>query len=353
MKKIKKKKMSKVVKIIIMLLLVILIILLALALTNDDLEDVVPKKHKKEKEEPIRKINIVNEDSDKRPIAVMIDNNVGNNDHYGLSDAYITYECIVEGGLTRIMAVYKDKDVEKIGPIRSSRHYFLDYALEEDSIYAHYGWSPFAQNDIKALGVNNINGLTDNAYYRDKTKRSPHNVFTSTERLYNYAKEKGYKTSSDNWHLLNYSVDEINLYNNETNTGKVDGVLPANKVDFNFSRSQSRTYNYNTDTKMYERMMNGVNHTDAETGNTLSYKNLIIIKVPNRTLDDYGRQDLTTVGTHDGYFITNGYAAPISAQKLSRKGKTKYTYKNGEEVKFNDGNTFIEVIPVNNNIEIE
>ena len=75
-----------------------------------------------------KKVQIIDEDSNNRPIAVMIDNNIGNEKHAGLQDSYLNYEIIVEGGLTRIMAIYKDKDVSLIGPVRSSRHYFLDYA---------------------------------------------------------------------------------------------------------------------------------------------------------------------------------------------------------------------------------
>ena len=103
--------------------------------------------------EPVKTLKIVDENSNQRPLAIMIDNNVGNNSHKGLQQAYISYEAIVEGGLTRIMVLYKDKNLNNIGPIRSSRHYFLDYALESNSIYAHFGWSPYAKNDIKELDV--------------------------------------------------------------------------------------------------------------------------------------------------------------------------------------------------------
>ena len=130
------------------------------------------------------KLNVYDVNSNKRPIAVMIDNNVENDEQVGLQDAYLTYEIIVEGGLTRIMAIYKDVDTSVIGPVRSSRHYFLDYALENDAIYAHYGWSTYAENDIEALSVNNINGLYDDAFYRDSSIAAPHNVFTSIDNLY-------------------------------------------------------------------------------------------------------------------------------------------------------------------------
>ena len=74
-------------------------------------------------------------------------------------------------------------------------------------------------------------------------------------------------------------------------------------------------------------------------------KNVVIEKVSNKTLDSYGRQDLSTTGTGDGYYITNGYALPIKWEKSSRKSKTKYKYDDGKEVKINDGNTFVQIMP--------
>ena len=81
--------------------------------------------------------------------------------------SYIIYEMVVEGGITRYLALFKDVNVERIGTIRSSRHYYLDYALENDAIYVHWGWSEFAQRDISTLGINNINAIDDNFVYID------------------------------------------------------------------------------------------------------------------------------------------------------------------------------------------
>ena len=142
-----------------------------------------------------------------RPIAVMIDNHNLAWPQAGLNKAYLVYEAIVEGGETRLMAVFKGVDVDKIGPVRSSRHYFLDYAMENDAIYAHFGWSPQAQSDIKQYNINNINGITESSstFWRVKDKSSPHNAVTSTEALLKVAKAKGYKTTSNKKSVLNYS----------------------------------------------------------------------------------------------------------------------------------------------------
>jgi len=342
-----KKKEQKLVLLIVFIIILSIIILITYMITNKEEQRPIETQPIKRIENS--KLKIVNLNSDERPIAIMLDNNIGEESHAGLQDSYINYEIIVEGGLTRIMALYKDKNVSLIGPVRSSRHYFLDYALESDSIYVHYGWSPYAEKDIKEMKVNNINGLTDtNQFWRDTTLSSPHNVFTSTEKIRSYLSTKNYSEKSNNWKLLNYSIETINL--NTTNSAE---ALPADKISIEYSYYQSRSYTYDSENKYYLRSTNGKAHLDKETKNQLNYKNIIIEYVNNRNLDKEGRQDLTTIGTGLGYYITNGYAIPIKWTKSSRNDKTKYTYANGTEVKVNDGNTFIQIVPVNSNVTIE
>lgn len=300
------------------------------------------------------KLKIVDQDSNQRPIAVMYDNNVGYDSHAGLQDSYINYEIIVEGGLTRIMAIFKDKDVDLIGPVRSSRHYFLDYALESDAIYCHYGWSTFAESDIKMLKVNNINGLTnENAYYRDNTIAKPHNVFTDIKTLYKEAGDSSYDIETDDWMLLNYSTDEVLLekINIEKESEKVEPLV-ANNISLKYSNNQLTSYVYDSNNKYYLRYMDSKEHIDKTTKEQLHYKNIIVENVENTTLDSYGRQDLGTVGTGSGYYITNGYALPITWSKSSRKEKTEYKYLDGSEIEVNDGNTFIQIVPINTKTEL-
>ncbi len=308
-----------------------------------------------------KKLTIIDENSHQRPIAVMIDNNVGNQQHIGLQEAYLSYEAIVEGGLSRIMAVYKDQDVKVIGPVRSARHYFLDYALENDALYAHFGWSPYAENDIKSLGVNNINGLyVDFPYWRDKTVAAPHNVFTSIEKLYHSATDLKYQTTSSQWKNLNYTTDPVDLtkFKNQQikcskekkeagSCNENPDLITALEVVIPYSYSQVRSYTYDKERDVYLRFMNGKAHTDRQTQEQYHYKNIIVLKVSNHSLDSSGRQDLDTTGSGDGYYITGGYALPITWHKKSRGGKTTYTYKDGTSVKIKDGNTFVQIEPSN------
>lgn len=347
----KKKKKRKKIITFITLFIIIIIILVYLASTNK-IEIKIPFTDINTTKTEKKKLTIYDEDSNKRPIAVMIDNNVGFSSQVGLQDAFVTYEAIVEGGLTRMMAIFKDTNTSLIGPVRSSRHYFLDYALEYDSLYAHYGWSTFAENDIKSLRVNNINGLyVDSAYWRDRRIAAPHNVFTNIETLYRGAENLGYQTTTDEWEALPITSDNVDLTKIKnktcTDTDCDTGLVQANKVTIPYSNSQTRSYAYDSERKVYLRYMNHNAHIDRDSKEQYHYKNIIIIKVKNKTLDSYGRQDLDTTGTKEAYYITNGYAIPITAKKDSRSGKTIYSYMDGSSVKLNDGNTFIQIEPVN------
>ena len=294
-----------------------------------------------QKEEKVieKKINIFN--GNERPIAVMIDNHSGAWPQAGLQKAYMVYEIIVEGGETRLMALFKGVDVAKIGPVRSSRHYFLDYAMENDAIYVHYGWSPQAESDIYTYRVQNINGITQSSsdFWRVKDKKSPHNVLTSTEKIKEMAEKKGYSLTSNAKSVLNYVTDEVNFEDGEE----------ANTVKIPYSTLQSVQYNYDEENKVYKRTARGKAQTDYESKENLTTKNIIIEFVENYTLNDSenkGRQGLKNTGTFDGYYITNGKAIKIKCTKSSRTEKTVYKDLNGEEIKVNDGNTWVQICPI-------
>ena len=285
---------------------------------------------------------------DERPIAVMIDNHKGAWPQAGLNEAYSVYEIIVEGGETRLMALFKGVDLEKIGPVRSSRHYFLDYALENDAIYAHYGWSPKAKTDISKLDVDNINGITESSssFWRTKSKAAPHNVFTSTKKIKEIAENKGYSLTSDEGSVLNYTFDEVNLE---------DGI-DANTVTIPYSDLHTTSYKYDAETKRYVRYARGKKQTDYETKDPITTKNIIITFVENSRLNDgtkKDRQTIDNIGTCNGYYITNGKAIKIKCTKDSRKKQTVYKDLDGNEIEVNDGNTFFNICPIDSEVTFE
>lgn len=283
-----------------------------------------------------------------RPIAVMIDNHDQAWPQAGLNKAYMTYEIIAEGGETRLMALFKGVDLEKIGPVRSARHYFLDYVMENNAIYVHFGQSPQAESDMKKYSINNINGIFEDGttFWRVRDKSAPHNAATSTEKILQSAKNKRYLTTSREESVLNYVTEEVQLEEGED----------AISVTIPHSTLQVVKYEYDEENKVYKRFARNKAQTDWDTGETVTTKNVIITFCDNYTLqdvEDKGRQGLSNIGTFDGYYITNGKAIKIKCIKESRQSKTKYQTLGGRDIEVNDGNTFVNICPTDAKVVIE
>ena len=307
-----------------------------------------------DKQEPVveKKLQILDLESDTRPIAVMINNHKTAQPYQtGLNDAYLVYEIVVEGGITRMMAVFKDQDTATIGTVRSSRHYFLDYVQENDAIYTHFGWSEKAQQDINDLNIDNVNGLVDSGFWRDQELRNngvplEHTAYTNIENILEVADKRGYETTSTKDTLLNYSVDEIDL-------STIEGAIKADNVFIEYSSYQENTFKYDPVNKVYNKYSGDTLRKDYVTGEAFKAKNIITYQVNNYSMDSYGRQEIDNIGSGEGYFISNGYAVPITWEKKSPSSQTVYKFLDGKEITVNDGITYIQIQPKNKILEIE
>ena len=351
MKKQKNNKKVKVSVIVATISIILVIGVALLLLLGSKKDSTLPKITKKNSKTPTIESNlkIVDLNSKTRPYAVMINNlGVARPLQSGLQDAMIIYEMIVEGGLTRYMAVFQDQNTERIGSIRSARHYFLDYALENDAIYVHHGNSPQAAADFKTLNIDRISVDASKTGWRDKSLNvsTEHTLFTSIAKLNNGVGNKRKTRNKD--FLLNYSETPIDLSTKE-------GAIKANNIEITYSGSVKTSYEYDESAQNYKRSVNGKAHTDYVTKKQYTFKNIITYQVANSTIkgDDKGRQEIANIGKGTGYYISNGVAVKINWEKTSRDSKTIYTYEDGTPLKVNDGNTFIQIQPKNQTLKIE
>lgn len=352
MKKLKKRQKKKLLAFITIGLIVLAFGIGYFVLSNNK-----PQEEQKEKEEqpqikePDPVVQIIDLTSNSRPYAVMINNNSAVWKYQsGLNEAYINYEMLVEGGITREMILFKDSQASKIQSIRSSRHYFLDYALENDAIYVHWGWSPQAQSDIRTLGINNINGLTYEGryFFRDSTIKgigSEHKGYSKMESLRTAAEKLKYRTTTESGNLLTYDARSLDL-------SSYEGVVDATTVEIPYSGGYTAKFFYDANTKTYLRTQNKTDLIDYNSGERVKTKNIIVYNVKYKTIDNYGRQDMENIGSGTGYFISEGKAVPIKWSKSSRAQKTIYTLSNGEPLVVNDGNTYIGLQPTGRTVKI-
>ena len=351
--------MKKLTKVIIALVLVGVVCLGVYLLNSNKTEQTennfVKEEIKTEKIEEVKEnSNIKIFNGDARPIAFMIDNNTNAQPQASLNSAYLVYEIIVEGGESRLMALFKGVTADEVGPIRSARHYFIDYAMENDALYAHLGMSPQADAAFIEFDVDHVNGqaydtgkarTSSSLYWRATHKNAPHNAYTNTESILSIANSKGWRTTSDKESVLNYVEKEVNLDSED--------AFSVETVKIPYASGHTVQYVYDQETGRYLRYSKNKKMYDETTKEVVTTKNIIITFAENYTLDDgenKGRQDVVTVGNLDGYYITNGRAIKIKCNKTSRTEQTKYLDLNGNEIEVNDGNTWINVCPIDANV---
>lgn len=266
----------------------------------------------------------------------------------GLDKAQIIYEIIVEGGETRFMPIFWETEPELVGPVRSSRHYFLDYVLEHDAIYVHFGWSPMAMRDISKLKINNINGVANGGeIFWDLTQDGNNwqDSYTSMEKIMGYVEKVKYRTTSDKKTVFTYNTEDIEL----------EEGIKAERVNIKYNQLNISEYIYDNATGKYSRVRKAKPHMERVSSEQIKTKNVIIQFAKNYTIpgDKEDRQEVVTVGNGEGWFITCGKAIKIKWSKGSRSEATEYKDENGNVIKLNPGQTWIQIIPLYGKVEME
>ena len=295
---------------------------------------------------PESKIKIIDVNSKTRPYAIMINCRNEALPQSGLQDAYIVYEIMVEYGITRMMAIFKNVDIAKVGSIRSLRNQYIGYAFENDAVIVHAGGSAEADERVANEHIDHVD--VDGKYgVRDKElakKRAwEHTLFTNSTLLTKGMTDRKIRNTTETKPLLSYSADELDLSKYETKK--------ADSISIKYSSYRTSNYKYDSNKKVYLRSMGSKKNTDLLTGKQYEIKNVIAYGVKYTTYTDHGYsgyQRISNTGTGEGYYITDGVALPITWTKENEKSQTVYKIKEtGEELVVNDGNTYIQIYPSN------
>lgn len=273
------------------------------------------------------------EKADDRPVAIMI-NNLSNAQpvQAGLSKADIVYETEVEGGITRLLAVFQDVSaVEKIGSIRSARYPYVDLALGHNAIYLHCGQdNAYCAPHLK--DIDDINVSENNYGSRIKNGLSKeHTLYTYGEKLWNGMVNDGIKTergSSDPWVSFADEESPVTLSNT------------ASSVTVPFSTSYKTVMKYNPDEGVYTRYFGNTLRTDYFSKESTKVKNVFVLLTSIRDYSDgYHRQVALESG--DGYYCVNGTYTAIKWKKGAAKNGFSFTTADGAALTVNPGNSWV------------
>lgn len=279
----------------------------------------------------------------KRPYAIIFNNIKKVKNQWGISQADIVYECLAEGGITRLLAIGQNFTGDKLGSVRSARHYFVSIADEYDAIFIHYGKTKYATSKMKKLGTDHMDGTTGigaSIYYRDKSIKAPNNAFTSPEKIQAGIEKKKFRTEYEEGYQPHFTFYD-------TDTDLSQGSV-ANKVSLRFSGSGKPYFEYNASDKLYYKFQYGDVHKDSVTDEQLTFKNLIIQFVKEWNIDKNGYQTMdleNAKGT--GFYFTNGKQVAITWTKKEAESFMRYYDMSGKELTINPGKTYIALFPNN------
>jgi len=275
------------------------------------------------------------------PVAVMIDNHLDARPSSGISQAGVVIEAEAEGGITRYLAIFDSSlDIKKIGPIRSARPYFIDWAKEFSALYVHVGGSPEALVKVIKEKVNDLNEFYKGEYFwRGTEKFAPHNVFTSMEKIKKYFSTKDF--SSVNYFSWNFKDDLSQEKRPNAMEIKIDYVLRDYKV----------MWKYDKENNYFVRYLNGDLHRE-EDGTVLFAKNLIIQKIDARETDEDLRLDMDVIGEGEAVVCLDGSCQNGKWQKKNSEARTRFYDANNEEFVFNAGPSWINVVRPEYSVEL-
>jgi hypothetical protein len=278
-----------------------------------------------------------------KPLAVVIENHPDARPQSGYNEADIVYETLAEGGITRTLAIFQSKESKEIGPVRSARPYFVDWLTSFGAIFAHIGGSVDALNLISQINTPDINQFANGNYYWRSTDRyAPHNVYSTSEKLYAAAKANNIITTSN--------VTSLKFKKDIPESERVAGQ----QVDIDFSYEDFLvSYLYDAKTNGYLRSIGGIAAKDKNTGIQISPKNVIVEFTSVEPYVNSEGAQAVRIGTTplgSGYLFQDGKTIKINWVKPSRDMRTKYTDESGAEISLNPGQTWIEVVPIGNSV---
>lgn len=265
--------------------------------------------------------------------AIMMENSPAARPQSGIKQAEVVYEAIAEGGITRYLLLYQQNKPQLIGPVRSLRQYFLDWATPYDASIAHVGGSAGALRNVRNGQYADLDQFFNGgSYWRSTDRYAPHNVYTKFENIDDLNKQKNHTES----HVTSFS--------------RIDGVpaktTDATNITLNFSSALYNTnYTFDTASNSYTRQLAGAPHTDREEGN-ITPRVIVALHVNESTvMEDGYREHIDTTGSGEANIFQNGTVIKAVWQKTDQKSALKLIDADGKDIALARGQTWIAAIP--------
>lgn len=309
----------------------------------------------------------------RRPLAVMIENHLDSRPQSGLSRADIVYEAVAEGGITRFMAVFycgaSALDVQ-IGPVRSARTYFLDFASEygDYPLYAHvggantpgkadalgqigdYGWLKKG-NDLNQFSIGYPTFWRD--YERlDHPVATEHTMYATTDKLWQVAEKRKLTNTDENGSLWDKNFVRWQFKDDAPSAER--GKISPSFSFWSGYKDYDVVWQYDQVTNDYQRINGGVVQKDRNDDTPLKAKTIITVFMKESRANDGYTNNLHLLyadkGSGKAIIFQDGQAMVGTWNKKDRKDRMIFKDSKGKEIKLNRGQIWIEILPLGSEV---
>ncbi|GAB4195997.1 MAG: DUF3048 domain-containing protein [Roseiflexaceae bacterium] len=287
-----------------------------------------------------------------RPILVMIDNHPQAYPQTGMDKAAVVFEALAEFGVTRFMALYAPgitPEADQIGPVRSTRLYFVHWAMGFHALYAHAGGSPqglaLAESTDEIVNLDALHADGEDYFVRSRSRAAPHNLYTSTDELLRAAEDRKAIPLEDEQQGFLFKTDAPAAERSTISPRSYFFIYPQDPAG----------WVYDPDTNGYLRLRRGVAARDAASGEQLWTKNVLVMEVAERPIpgDDKGRIEQDVIGEGPAKLFLDGVERDVTWRKPEPTAPLRFYDADGEEARFNAGPIWVVALPSLENLTVK
>lgn len=329
------------------LVLALLLVALTLSACGDKTEDdttLPPVESTTEKPKPV--INPLTGESgydssllNNRPVVISVENHPDARPQWGLCSSDVVMEMVAEGGITRMLLMYADKSriPEKVGPVRSARHYFVELVGGFDAIFVHWGGSGYAYTEFNKGYCDHLDGKAiSDCFYRDNSRYvdMEHTGYTKGSAIVETIADREIRTTLNDGYSSPFKFNEASEKLSEN---------ACTSCSISYSGSYNYTFSYDESEKLYYSSINGSAFCDSD-GNQQNFTNLLLIYTTITDLNDYKNRVTFDLDSGSGVYISNGTYKSITWKKGNATDMLKFYNEDGTELSLNPGRSYIGIL---------
>lgn len=268
-----------------------------------------------------------------RPVTgIMIENSPDARPQSSLSQAGVVFEAVAEGGITRFLALYQETRPNVIGPVRSLRIYYLDWAMGFQAPVLHVGGSAEALGFVRDRGARDLDQFSNSSLtYRTGDREAPHNAYSNFDRIDAANSEKGYTSSS------------FSPYKRKKDAPSAAPTSTSIVVNYSGALYQAE-FRYDAPSNSYLRFIAGTSDVDRENNQQLAPKNLVVLDMP--TTHNNGYAVMPSIGSGSGTVYLDGISIPVTWNKANYDTMIELKDADGNPITLNRGQTWFAIQPI-------